>query len=116
MATPVAPRPDAPMSATNGTSSADWTVQIADTIESVVGSVRDKTAVPLETVARGLVYGILMAVIGVTALVLVTIAGLRLLDYLLPMWAAYAIVGGLFTLLGLFLWRKRRPPRGDHPK
>lgn len=109
MATPP-PRRDAPRSARGASTGADWAVQIADTIESVVGSVRDKTAVPLETVARALVYGILVAVIGVTALVLVTISAVRLLDYVLEIWAAYAIVGGLFTLMGLFLWRKRRPP------
>ena len=97
------------------TSSADWTVQVADTIESVVGSVRDKTAVPLETVARALVYGIVIATLGVTALVLGTIMAIRLLSYVLEVWAAYAIVGGLFTLGGMFLWRKRRPS-GDSSK
>lgn len=90
--------------------SSDWTVQVADTIESVVGSVRSKTAAPLETVARALVYGIIVSTMGVAALVLGTILSIRLLDYLLPIWAAYAILGGLFTVGGLFLWRKRRPP------
>ncbi len=71
---------------------------------------------PLETVARGLVYGLLVAVLGVTVLVLVTIAGIRLLAYVLEVWAAYAIVGGLFTAVGLFLWRKRRPSRGPSDK
>lgn len=89
---------------------------MADTIESVVGSVRDKTAVPLETVARALVYGIILGTMGVTALVLVTILGIRLLDYVLPVWVAYAITGGLFTLAGLFLWRKRRPSSGKNAK
>ena len=115
MATPAAPRPSAP-SSPPATVSADWTVQVADTIESVVGSVRDKTAVPLETIARALVYGIILGTMGVTALVLVTIMSVRLLDYLLPVWAAYAIIGGLFTALGLFRWRKRRPPAGTRPK
>ncbi len=116
MATPAAPRPDAPLAATDGSTSRDWTVQVADTIESVVGSIRDKTAVPLETVARALVYGILIAVMGTTALVLLTILAIRLLDYVLPIWAVDAIVGGLFTALGLFLWRKRRPTRDDPSK
>ena len=84
-------------------------MQVTDTIESVVGSIRDKTAVPAETVARGLVYGILIAVMGVSALVLVTTGLVRLLDNWLKIWAVYAILGGLFTLTGLFLWRKRRP-------
>lgn len=111
----VSPRPDAPPRSSAGTTSADWTVQIADTIESVVGSVRDKTAVPLETVARGLVYGILVAVIGTTALVLFTIIVVRLLSYLLEVWAVYGIVGIVFSGSGLLLWRKRRPA-GDSSK
>lgn len=111
----VSPRPDAPVAPGAGSTSPDWTVQFADTIESVVGSVRDKTAVPLETVARALVYGILIAVMGAAALVLVTIAVVRVLSYVLQVWAAYGIVGTVFTLLGLLLWRKRRP-RGDSSK
>lgn len=110
MATPATPTP------TTGTTSPDWTVQVADTIESVVGSVRDKTAVPLETVARALVYGIVLGTMGLTALVLVTIIAIRALSFVLEVWAAYAIIGGLFTLGGMLLWRKRRPPSGPDRK
>jgi hypothetical protein len=85
---------------------------VADTIETVVGSVRDKTAVPLETIARGLVYGIVLGTMGVTALVLVTILLVRVLDYAMPIWAAYLLLGAIFTLGGMLLWRKRRPPAG----
>jgi hypothetical protein len=91
------------------TTGSDWTVQVADTIESVVGSIRDKTAVPAETIARAVVYGILIAVMGGAAFVLFTAALVRLLDNWLRVWAIYAILGGLFTVIGLFLWRKRRP-------
>ena len=97
MASPVEPR------------QSDWTVQVADTIEAVVGSIRDKTTVPAETAARAVVYGILVGVMGSAIAVLLTIALVRLLDNWLRIWAVYAILGGLFTLVGLFLWRKRRP-------
>lgn len=92
----------------------DWTVQAADTIERVVSSIRNKTAVPLSTIARALVYGILVAVMGSAALVLLVTALVRLLDIVLPrgVWLPDLILGGLFTLLGLFLWRKRKPPKG----
>jgi hypothetical protein len=111
MASPVEPRPaSAGSPAVPAGVPQDWTVQVTDTIESVVGSIRDKTTVPAETVARGLVYGILIGVMGTAALVLLTIGVVRLLDNWLRVWAIYAILGGLFTLLGLFLWRKRRPP------
>ena len=87
----------------------DWTVQVTDTIESVVGSIRDKTAVPAETVARGLVYGIIIGVMASAAVVLLTTGLVRLLDNWLRIWAVYTILGGLFTVGGLFLWRMRRP-------
>ena len=97
---------DAPSPAVPG--GTDWSVQAADTIERVVGTLRDKTSVPLTTVARGLVYGLLAAVMGLTALVFVTIALVRGLDIVLPddVWVAYLLVGGIFTLAGVFLLRK----------
>jgi hypothetical protein len=87
----------------------DWPVQAADTIERVVGAVRDKTAVPLDRVARVLVYGTLVAILGVACLVLVAIAAVRGLNEAVPedVWAAHLITGGIFTLAGLFLWSKR---------
>lgn len=92
-----------------GETARDWPAQVADTIESVVGAVRDRTAVPLETAARGLVYGIVGGVVGTAALVLLTIALIRILAIWLPVWGAYAALGGLFSGAGLFLWTKRRP-------
>lgn len=91
----------------------DWTVQAADTIERVVVSVRDKTAVPLTTVARALVYGLLAAVVGTTALVLLITGLIRALDTVLPrgVWLPDLILGTLFTLVGFVLWRKRKPPQ-----
>jgi len=101
----------------------DWTVQAADTIESVVGTIRDKTVVPLTTVARALVYGLIAAILGVVALILLTIGALRVVIVYLPgwfadrpgrsVWAADAMVGGIFTLVGLFLLRKARARKGS---
>lgn len=91
----------------------DWVVQAADTIERVVGTVRDKTAVPLDKAARVVVYGLLAGLLGAAAAVLLAIAAVRALDVALgsafgvEVWAAHAVVGGIFTLAGLFLWSKR---------
>ena len=96
-------------------SSDDWPTQAADTIERVVGTVRDKSAVPLERVARLAVYGTLAGILGIFALVLVAIAAVRLLDVVLPedVWVAHLVVGGIFTLAGLFLWSRRRSRRHE---
>ena len=87
----------------------DWAAQTADTIERVVGSVRGKTADPVEKVARVVVYGLVAAILGITAIVLVCIMVVRILDIAIPgeVWAAYLILGGIFTVAGAFLWRKR---------
>ncbi|MFP5328113.1 MAG: hypothetical protein ACLGHT_11605 [Acidimicrobiia bacterium] len=93
--------------------STDWTVQAADTIERVVVGIRDKTAVPLTTIARALVYGLLAAVIGAAAMVLLVTGLIRVLDTVLPrsVWLPDLILGTLFTLVGFVLWRKRKPPQ-----
>ena len=95
--------------------SGDWSAQAADTIESVVTSIRDKTTVPLTTVARGIVYGIVAGVMGGAALLLLVIALVRVLDVYIPgnVWTIYAVIGGLFTVGGLLLWRMRRPKTKD---
>lgn len=86
----------------------DWTVQAADAIESAVGAVRDKTAVPLTTVARVVVYGLLAAVLGTAVVVLLTIGLVRAADVLIPgeVWSAYLAVGGIFAPAGALLLRR----------
>jgi phosphate/sulfate permease len=100
---------------TNGSAAAgdDWVVSTADTIERLVDSVRSKTAEPAERVARLLVFGILAAIVGLAAGVLAVVGLFRGLVVLLDVvwqpevWLAYLILGGIFLMAGLFLWRKR---------
>ncbi len=91
------------------TGTTDWAVHAADTVERVVGSIRDKTSVPLTTVARALVYGLIAAVMALVIAVLVAIALVRAIDVLTGqgnVWIAHFAVGGIFTLTGGFLLRK----------
>jgi hypothetical protein len=96
----------------------DWPTQAADTIERVVGSVRDKTTGPALTISRALVYGTFAVIVGLAALPLVVIVAVRLLDSYLPdavfgethTWAAHLIVGLVFTIAGLFAWSRRTAP------
>lgn len=87
----------------------DWPAQAADFVERTVGTVRDKAVEPVEKAARLAVYGLLAGVLGIVALVLVAAGAVRALDELLPseVWLAHAVVGGIFTLAGVFLWWKR---------
>ncbi|MEX2294094.1 MAG: hypothetical protein WD691_09945 [Acidimicrobiales bacterium] len=93
----------------------DWPAQAADTIERVVGNVRDRTTGPAITVARWIVYGTFALLVGTIVAVLLAIAAVRLLDAYLPAsvvgddhtWAAHLLVGLCFTLTGMALWSRR---------
>lgn len=87
----------------------DWPAQTADSIERFVDTIRSKTTEPVERAVRIIVYGLLAAVLGVVALVLVAIAVVRAIDVAVPgeVWSAHLIVGVVFTLVGLFLWSRR---------
>jgi hypothetical protein len=108
------------MPPTPGSDDRDWTDSVVDTVESVVLTVKEKTTVPLTTAARAVVYGTLIAVVGIVLLIVVVIALIRLIDvYLLVhagrphgqvrLWIAYVGLGILFSLGGFFCWSKRQP-------
>lgn len=88
---------------------ADWTDQVADAIDNAVGTVRDKTVVPARNVVRVVTGGLLAGVLGSAAAVLAALAGFRGLVLLVQdeVWAAHLILGGIFTLAGLFCLSRR---------
>lgn len=93
----------------------NWAADLADTVERVVGNVRDKTTRPLVTAARGIVYGLLAGILGVVALILALVVATRLAQSLFDIWfphrrsvyISYLIVGGILSAGGLLLMRKR---------
>lgn len=94
----------------------NWAADLADTIERVVGNVRDKTTKPLVTATRAVVYGLLAGVLGVVALVLLLIILTRGLQIVLDnigmsgrrtTYVSYLAIGGLISVGGLLLLRKR---------
>lgn len=94
----------------------DWTYDVADRVESVVGAIRDRTTVPATLIARGIVYGLVVGTLGAAFLFLLVVAGIRLLDVYLPfhpvgrrVWVVDAAASAIFLGAGAFLWRKRRP-------
>ena len=52
------------------TSQPEWPAKVADTIEDVVEAVHDRVVRPLTLVARGLVFGIIIAVMAIVLSVL----------------------------------------------
>ena len=88
----------------------EWPAHAADRVVSAVDAIRDKTTVPLTTVARALVFGLVAGVLGVGVVVLLAIGAVRAVDAYLPgeVWAAHLLIGLLFTVVGLYLWSKRQ--------
>ncbi len=117
-ASPPPPRstPPPPRSTTTSTTTTqagspkpDWTVQVAGQIDSLVDTIRSNTSDRLVRVARMIVYGLLVAVMGTMAVIVLIIGAIRVLDRLLPyeVWLPYLILGAIFLAAGLFLWSKR---------
>jgi hypothetical protein len=99
-----------------GSPDTDWTAQAADHIESVIDAVREKTTVPVTTIARALVFGVIALAMGFAAMIFVVIGLLRLHVYVpfkhneaRRVWVTDAGAGAIFLLAGGLLWRKRRP-------
>jgi len=94
-----------------------WAAEMADTVERVVGTVRDRATTPIVHITRALVYGLLAALLGLAALVLVLIAVTRALQALLDtgvewpraVYLSYLILGGILCLVGMLLFKKRHP-------
>jgi hypothetical protein len=92
------------------TSQPEWPAKVADTIEDVVEAVHDRVVRPLTLVARGLVFGIIIAVMAIVLSILAAIAVIRLLDVYAfggRVWASDALLGTLLVLAGAFAWTKR---------
>lgn len=93
------------------TNTTDWSVQATDKLVELVDKVKLNTTTKLLTVARAIVYGLVAAVVAIAALVLLVVGLVRLVDVLLPgqVWSAHLLLGVLFCLAGMILWRKRTP-------
>src|ERR1700751_4297223 len=94
--------------------SRDWTFEVTDRIESVVGGGRDKKAVPATSAARVLIFGLVAAILGLVALFMLAQGLLRVLYVYLPIhplarrvWIVDAIVAAIFLGSGAFLWLRR---------
>ena len=94
----------------------NWAADLADTVERVVGTVREKTTTPIVRVTRGLVYGLLALILGIAAIVLLIVMLTRGTQEMLDqfkvrrsaaVYISYLGVGGIFSLLGLFVLSKR---------
>jgi len=103
MPDPITPPPASP----------DWPAQAADTVVEFVDKVRDKTTEPVITATRGVVFGLVAAILGLIALVLLVLFLFRITDVYLPgeVWSAYLLWGVVFVVAGAILFARRTPRR-----
>lgn len=97
---------------TDGLIPAEWPAQAADAIVENIGKVRDKTTKPAITAARALVYGLIAAIVGILAAVLVLIFVARVYDNYSPIgiWLFYAVLAVFMIGLGLVALKKANSP------
>jgi hypothetical protein len=87
----------------------DWASRTADSIERVVLAVRDRTTRPILLAGRALVYGLLAVIVGIAAIVLLSILLVRTLTVLTgKAWLAELILGAVFSIVGIVLLILRR--------
>ena len=108
---------------TNGKAPVSWSDQAADTVETIVLTVKDKTTVPLQTAARGIVYGLVAVVLAVVMVVAGIVAFVRFADVYFLGWAGvtnnqhrvyvvYLVLGMVFCAAGFVCWSRRTPKAG----
>ncbi|MEL6891636.1 MAG: hypothetical protein AAFP84_08575 [Actinomycetota bacterium] len=94
----------------------NWAESTTEQVVKLVDNVKAKTTKPAVLAARGLVFGLLAIFLGLLALVLVLITMTRMLqDLAFDSWmsreravyVSYFAVGGILSLIGLFLFKKR---------
>ncbi len=99
-----------------GQAADDWPARASSAVVHYVGTVRDKTTGPALTASRYVVYlvasGLISVVIAILALVLAVRVMVTATGYVPGVepgetWLAYLILGGIFMLAGVFLWRKK---------
>lgn len=93
----------------------NWAANTTDQLVKVVDNVRSKTTKNAVMAARGVVFGLLAIFLGLFAVVLLLVGltrGLQaavepLTNHERSVYISYFIVGGLLSLVGLVLFKKR---------
>jgi hypothetical protein len=100
---PLAPR------LTNLVTMDDFPTKIADYLEQTATKIRSMTVDRIAGGVRWSAAGIVIAVLAFLLIVFLLVGVFRLLGELIGVEVTYAIFGGLFLLLGVFLLRQRKP-------
>ena len=94
----------------------DWQTRVTDQIIDNVDKVKRLATDNAVLVLRALVFGLVILVLGIAALIMFVTVAIRMADAYLPIgngvgdatWAAHLFVGTLFSVLGIGAWMSRR--------
>jgi hypothetical protein len=82
-----------------------------DTVDTVVATVNDRAIRPALVAARSVVFGIIIAVLGITVFVLFCVAFIRIAVIAgHRVWGAYIVLGLIFSAIGAVLYTRRGLP------
>jgi hypothetical protein len=94
----------------------DWAAEAAARVEGFVEILRDKSVRPITKIVQFVIYSFALLFLLVVILALFSIAFVRVFDVYVfagRVWASDLMVGGIFTLGGMFfLARRQRPGAG----
>jgi hypothetical protein len=92
-------------------SSEDWTDQVTGLIVDTVDKVRSRTTGPILEIAKGSVHAVVALILLAPVAVLFLVLTIRVLTYFVfrEVWITYAVLGMLFSLVGVVLWARRQP-------
>jgi uncharacterized membrane protein len=93
----------------------NWAAETTDLIVTYIDKFRSQTTTKVIYAARGVVFGLLAVIVGLFALLLLIVGAMRGLQALLELamtweravYTSYFIVGAVFTIAGIVLFKKR---------
>jgi hypothetical protein len=92
---------------------ADLPTRGMDLIDRLVELLRDKAVRPMTLVTRALVFGVIVFAASVVTITLLSITLIRILTVYAfdgKVWISDLVVGSIFVIGGLVLWRMRTEP------
>jgi uncharacterized membrane protein YidH (DUF202 family) len=93
----------------------DYPSKIADFLEDLATRIRSMTVDRASIAVTWTAIGIVIATVGLLALIWFLVGFFRALGTLVGQELAYAIVGGILLLAGVFVWVKRYPEDESTP-
>jgi hypothetical protein len=87
----------------------DFPLKIADFLEQTASKVRSMTVDRIALAVRWTAAGVVLALMAFLLVLFLLVGIFRLLGEIIGVELAYAVLGGLFVIVGVFLLSQRKP-------